>query len=44
MSSEEGEWQEDGEDSDKEEHLTCVPHRRPRLISLMPWSSSDVRF
>ena len=25
MGSEEGEWEEDGEDLDKKEHLTCVP-------------------
>jgi len=27
MGSEEGEWEEDGEDSDKKEHLTCVPEQ-----------------
>ena len=25
MGSEEGEWEEDGEDLDGKEHLTCVP-------------------
>ena len=25
MGSEESEWEEDGEDSDRKEHLTCVP-------------------
>ena len=50
MGSEKGEWEEDGEGSDKKEHLTCVPGQEttpgvvPFLVSVVPLTSCDVRF